>query len=73
MSARDMNEVAEFIKTMKFKKKTFGGVDEADVWRKIDLLQQEYETAYIAQEERYKALIIERNKVIQQLKGQQDD
>ncbi|MBQ9690747.1 MAG: hypothetical protein IJV62_01355 [Eggerthellaceae bacterium] len=43
-----MDKIAQDIRSMRFKKKIFGGVDEADVWRKIELLHKEYEKAFLA-------------------------
>ncbi len=48
--SRTMEDVAQYIKSMKFKKKTFGGVDEADVWKQIEELHKEYEAVFIYQE-----------------------
>ena len=39
-----------FIKGMRFRKKLFGGVDEADVWQKLEMLHKEYEAVFLAQE-----------------------
>lgn len=41
-------EIAEWLKTVKFKRTTFGGVSEADVWKKISELNSLYEKALIA-------------------------
>lgn len=35
--------VARYLSTLKFKRATFGGVDEADVWKKIEKLCELYE------------------------------
>ena len=48
--SRTMEDVAEYISKMRFKKKLFGGVDEADVWRQIEELHREYEAVFLAQE-----------------------
>ncbi len=69
MSARNMDDVAEVFKTLKFRKKLVGGVDEMDVWKKLDLVQKEYRSAYEMQEERYKALLAERDAEIEYLKN----
>lgn len=69
MSARNMEDVAEVFKTLKFRKKLIGGVDEMDVWKKLDLVQKEYRSAYEMQEERYKALLAERDAEIEYLKN----
>ena len=37
-----MDDIAAFIDGMKFKKKTFGGVDELDVLKQMEALQQVY-------------------------------
>lgn len=69
MSARNMEDVAEVFKTLKFRKKLIGGVDEMDVWKKLDLVQKEYRSAYEMQEERYKALLAERDEEIESLRN----
>ncbi len=40
--------VLEWINSVKFKKVRFGGVDEKDVWKKIDELNRLYEKLIIA-------------------------
>ena len=69
MSARNMEDVAEVFKTLKFRQKLIGGVDEMDVWKKLDLVQKEYRSAYEMQEDRYKALLAERDAEIESLKN----
>ena len=68
MGARNMDDIAEVFKTMKFKKKFFGGVDERDVWKKLDKLQKEYRSAYEMQQVRYETLLQERDEEIASLK-----
>lgn len=68
MSARNMEDIAEVFKTLKFKKKIVGGVDEMDVWKKLDTLQREYRCAYEIQQERYEARLQERDAEIASLK-----
>ncbi|MBP9987874.1 MAG: hypothetical protein KBT46_00080 [Ruminococcus sp.] len=53
----ELNAVTKFLKNVKFKKKFFGGVDERDVWKKIDELNNLYKTALIAERARYNALL----------------
>lgn len=69
MAARNMEDIASVIKHMHFKKRLFGGVDEADVWRQIEKLQKEYRAAYDAQQERSNALLRERDDEIARLRG----
>ena len=41
-------EISEYLRTVRFRKKAFGGVDEADVWRKLGELNALYEKLLIA-------------------------
>lgn len=68
MAAKSMEDIAELFKSLHFRKKIIGGVDEADVWKQLDMLQREYRNAYDAQEEYYQALLDERNAMIVKLK-----
>lgn len=68
MAAKSMDDIAEILKKLKFRKKIAGGVDEEDVWRQLDLIQKEYQSAYDAQETYYQALLDERNAMIAKLK-----
>lgn len=68
MGARNMEDIAELFKGLRFKKKLFGGVDEKDVWKKLDLVQKEYRAAYEIQQERYEARLEERDEEILALK-----
>lgn len=52
-----LDDVVEFLKKVKFKKKFFGGVDERAVWKKIDELNSLYQSALIAERARYDALL----------------
>lgn len=68
MSAKSMEEIASYMKKMRFRKKLIGGVDEADVWRQLEKLQAEYQSAFDAQKEQTWALIKEREVIISKLK-----
>lgn len=54
MRANSLNEIADKINKMKFKKKPFGGVDEADVWKKIRELDADYQNIFKLQYNYYK-------------------
>ena len=41
--AENTPSVARYLSTLKFRRVTFGGVDEADVWKKIEKLCELYE------------------------------
>lgn len=68
MAARNMDDIAEVFKTLRFQKSFIGGVKEKSVWKQLDKLQAEYRSAYEMQEERYKALLQERDEEIASLK-----
>ena len=70
MSAKNMEEIAGWLKELKFRKKIIGSVDEANVWHKLDELQAQYQSAFDAQAERYQALLDERDAEIRRLKGE---
>lgn len=65
-----MEEIAVWLKEVKFRKKIIGGIDEVNVWHKLDELQAQYQSAFDAQAERYTALIAERDAEIRRLKGE---
>lgn len=67
-SYKTMDDIAAFIDEMKFKKKTFGGVDELDVLKQMEVLQQVYRSVYENQAAYYQALIDERDAIISRLK-----
>lgn len=54
--------IANWLRKVKFRKKVFGGVDEADVWQKINALNDIYKEAWIAERARYDALLAEQGK-----------
>ena len=45
---KNIQEIKELLDSVSFKKTKFGGVDEVDVWKKIDELNRLYEKALIA-------------------------
>ncbi len=51
--AKSMEEIAEMLKSTRFKRRLFGGVDEDDVWIKLERLQKEY--AELIEAERHRA------------------
>lgn len=67
MAARNMEEIAQKLKKLKFRKKTFGGVDERDVWKKMESLQEDYRNAFLVQHEKDMALVEDREKKIEAL------
>ncbi|MDO5417643.1 MAG: hypothetical protein Q4F29_10620, partial [Lachnospiraceae bacterium] len=64
MAAKNMEDIAELFKTLRFRKKIFGGVDERYVWKQLEKVQQEYRSVYEIQQERYEARLQERDEEI---------
>lgn len=59
---REVEGIRTWLKQVRFKKTAFGGVDQADVWKKIGELNSLYEQALAAERMRYDALMEERIK-----------
>ena len=70
MSAKNMDDITEVFKTMKFSKKLIGGVDEKSVWKQVDRLQKEYRSAYEIQQGIYENLLQKQDEEIATLKAQ---
>lgn len=48
-------QIASYIRTMKFRRKAFGGLDEADVLRKIEELNRLYESLLLQERAKWQA------------------
>lgn len=55
----EMGEIADWLRSVRFKKTFLGGVSEADVWKKIGELNNLYEIALKAERMRCEALLAE--------------
>ena len=66
---RTMQDIAEALSAMKFRKKMFGGVEEADVWRQLEALQRTYQEVYDQQAAYDQALLDQRDRELKQLKS----
>lgn len=53
----ELAEIGTWLETVRFRKKAVGGVDPADVWKKIEELNGLYEKALLAERVRYNLLI----------------
>ena len=69
MAAKSMDDIALLMKQLKFKKKLFGGVKEMDVWRKLELLHQQYMSVYAVQEALHERALAEKDARIAQLES----
>ena len=61
---RTMQNIADALSAMKFRKKLLGGVDESDVWRQLENLQRLYQLVYDEQAAYYQALVDERDRAL---------
>lgn len=55
-SAREMRKIAQWLKTVHFRKALFG-VSQKDVWKKIGELNDMYTRAIVAERARYDAML----------------
>ena len=53
----EQERIQKWLKEVRFKKTFFGGVDEADLWKKVGELNSLYEAALSAERARYDALL----------------
>ena len=53
----EQQELVQWLKTVKFKPAIVGGVNESDVWKKLEQLNHLYEAALVAERARYNALL----------------
>ena len=64
----DLEKIAEYIKKIHFRKTIFGGIDEDDVWRQLEALQEEYERILLNEKAGAAAVLKERDAEISHLK-----
>ena len=62
VSPEQEEQIAGFLQKVKFRKQIFGGVREADVWKKIGELNDMYRQALLAERARCDALLAERDR-----------
>lgn len=46
--SEEQNAIYDWLSSVRFKRKLFGGLDEADVWKKLEELNDLYEKALLA-------------------------
>ena len=51
----EQNEIYQWLQSVQFRRVSFGGVDEVDVWKKIEELNALYEKALLAERSRCRA------------------
>ena len=57
-------QIINWLKEVRFRKQLFGGVNEQDVWKKIEKLNEMYEAALKAERIRYDVLLEQQSKGI---------
>ena len=55
--SREQQEILEWLRKVKFRKKLLGGVDEVQLWKKLEELYGLYASAIRAERARYDALL----------------
>ena len=55
--SREQQEILEWLRKVKFRKKLLGGVDEVQLWKKLEELYGLYANAIRAERARYDALL----------------
>lgn len=53
----EQQRIADWLATVRFRKRLLGGIDENDVWKKLEQLNNMYESALSAERARYDALL----------------
>mgnify|MGYP007038163742 CR=1 FL=1 len=66
MASKTLEEVAEYMKKMHFRKGLFG-IQPASMWKKLEDLDSEYRSVFYAQELSYEARLKERDEKIAEL------
>lgn len=64
----ELENIEQYLKNLKFKKQTIGGVSEADALSKIQKLSDLYAQAFKSQQVKYEALIDEKDKELRRLR-----
>lgn len=57
MAYSDMQSISEMFAKLRFRRKLIGGVDERDVWRQLDAIQQSYRAVYEEQRTRCRTIL----------------
>ena len=55
-------QIEDWLRAVKFRRRLFGGVEETHVWAKLRELNELYQKALIAERARYDALLAEQKK-----------
>lgn len=68
--AKSMEEIAQLLNNTKFKRSIIGGINEADLWKKLERLQAEYSEVVAVEQAKTKELLSEKEETIKELQKQ---
>ena len=57
MDLKTMEDIADYLNSVRLKKKFFGGVDEEQLWQILNRVQEGYKNVFLQQEQKYKTLL----------------
>ena len=69
----ELEKIEDFISKLKFKKQTIGGVSEAVVLAKVQKLSDLYAEAFRNQEIRYEAILDEKRRELDSIRGNSNE
>lgn len=69
----ELEKVEDFLSKVRFKKQTLGGVSEADVLAKIQKLSDLYAQAFRNQEIKYEAILDEKRRELDSIRGNSNE
>ena len=69
----ELEKVEDFLSKVKFKKQTLGGVSESDVLAKIQKLSDLYAEAFRNQEIKYEAILDEKRRELDSIRGNSNE
>ena len=65
----NINKISQWLEQVSFRKQFFGGLNEEDVWKKINELNEMYEAALEAERIRYNAMLEMYGKIGEELEN----
>lgn len=70
MTDEKRDALANWFEQVRFKRQLIGGVDERDVWKKLEALQALYRQIEAEQKAAYEALLADRDERIRELEAE---
>ena len=69
----ELEKIEKYLDNLKFKKQTIGGISESDVLAKIQKLSDLYAEAFRNQEIRYEAILDEKRRELDSIRGNSNE